>query len=206
MSAAARTLRSGALLALIASAGWGWAHFARPAGPPRPAPPAARPVTAAMLDSATVSLHGRLTPAARAALGIATEGSPVLLVVLDSADIRVCEDLGRQLRELRNRAGPSLPLVVVTDSAALVPIRTFARRERLHPAGFVALGAGTLIDGRTRIPTPAALVLDRDGSAVAGTGHPRRFSNIRLHSFADELSASLPAPAERTPPEPRRIR
>jgi hypothetical protein len=127
-------------------------------------------------------------------------------VLLDSADIRVCEDLGRQLRELYNRAG-ALPLIVVADSAAVVAVRIFARRERLHPSGFVLIGANDLIDGAARVPTPAALVLDLEGAAVAGVGHPRRFRNIRVRSFADELSANLLAPAGRTPPpEPRRIR
>jgi hypothetical protein len=200
----ARTLRSGALLMLVAAAGWVVARYAARPGSGGTIPP---PPSTAALDSATVRLQGELTHAARAKLTQATAGTPAILVLLDSADIRVCEDLGRQLRELRNRAGPSLPLIVVTDSAAVVPIGTFARRERLRPARIVVLRAGNLIVGTPRVPTPAALVLDRAGNAVAGVGHPRRFSNVRVRSFADELSPSLPASAGTTPPpEPRRIR
>jgi hypothetical protein len=134
-----------------------------------------------------------LTATAAAKLGEQTADNATMLVLLDSVDVRVCEDLGRQLRELRHRAGPSLPLFVLADSAALGVVRTFARRERLQTAGFVAIGARQVMAGGAALPTPAVLIV-RGRTVVAGVGHPRRFANIRVRSFADELSAYLPAP------------
>jgi|tagenome__1003787_1003787.scaffolds.fasta_scaffold20988087_8 hypothetical protein len=197
MRLAVRGFRSGVLLALVAAAGSIGAHFATR---PRPAERLPAPVLAVANDSATMPLQGQLTPVARSELREATKDEAAILVLLDSADIRVCEDLGRQLRELRNRAGSTFPLVIVVDSAALVPIATFVRRERLRPASLMALGTGNVIAGVARVPTPAALVIPRGGGAVAGVGHPRRFANVRVRSFADELSAYLRDAAGSTSP------
>jgi hypothetical protein len=206
VTAAVRAGRGAALLVLVAAGGWLGARVTSgrgdSAGSTRPSPaPAAR-----AFDSATVSLRGRLTPTAYATIRATAGGSAAILVVLDSADIRVCEDLGRQLRELRNRAGPAVPLVVVVEAAALVPMRAFARRERLR-AGFVPLSPRNAMADGAQVPTPAALIL-RPGSAasVVGVAHPRRFPNVRVRSFADELSAYLPVIAGSTsPPETRRF-
>jgi hypothetical protein len=148
-----------------------------------------------VVDSATVALRGELTSAASAALRRVAGGGPAVLVLLDTADIRVCEDLGRQLRELHARSGPGLPLVVVADPAALVRLRTFTRREHLRPAGFVALAPGSVLADAAQAPTPAVLLTRAGSPNVVGVGHPRRFPNVRVRSFADELSAYLPAPA-----------
>jgi hypothetical protein len=197
----ARGFRSGALLALLAAAGSIGAHFAtRRRSTERLAASVATAISAVANDSATMPLQGQLTPVARSELREATKDEAAILVLLDSADIRVCEDLGRQLRELRNRAGTKFPLIIVVDSAALVPMRTFARRERLRPASLMALGTGNVIAGVARVPTPAALVIHKGGGAVAGVSHPRRFANVRVRSFAGELSAYLRDAAGSTSP------
>jgi len=202
----ARGFRDGALLALVLAAGWGGAVFAtHGTGADGVARRVAPVPTAAALDSATLRLRGELTTSARVQLKRITGDRAVILVLLDSADIRVCEDLGRQLRELRNRVGSTFPLVIVADSEALVQVRAFARRERLRPAGLAALDPGNVIDGATGVPTPAALVVHRGSAAAAGVSHPRRFPNVRVRSFADELSAYLrDAAGSPSPPHPRR--
>lgn len=193
-------LSAGALLALLAAGAWVTAHSARRASQDDAADVPATPSTAA-LDSATVMLHGRLTPPVRALLGRPEEG-PSILVLLDSADVRVCEDLGRQLRELSRRV--TVPVFIVGDPQGMVRIRAFARRERLRPAAFIPASPGEVVEGR-RIPTPAALVHHPDGW-VAGVGHPRRFRNVRTRSFADELSAYLPSGSgNKSPPESGRV-
>jgi hypothetical protein len=117
----ARGFRDGALLALVVAAAWGGAVFAtHGTGADGVARRVAPVPTAAALDSATLPLRGELTTSARVQLRKFTGDRAAILVLLDSADIRVCEDLGRQLRELRNRVGSTFPLVIVADSAALV--------------------------------------------------------------------------------------
>jgi len=193
------------LLALIGSTGWMGTRIAtRHAGAADPTRRRAAD-SAASSVSATIPLQGELTANARAALVESTRGGAAILVLLDSVDIRVCEDLGRQLRELRYRAGPTLPLIIGTDSAALAPIRAFARRERLRPSAFASLDAREVIEGMARLPTPAALVIYRGSAEVAGISHPLRFPNVRVRSFADELSAYLrEATGSTSPPDSRR--
>ncbi|MFL5537543.1 MAG: hypothetical protein ACJ8J0_01040, partial [Longimicrobiaceae bacterium] len=127
MMPAGRALGSGALLLALVGAGWLGARFTGRRGDSaatkRPAPASN---SAVAFDSATVSLHGVLTPAARTELARLTRADAAIVVLLDTADIRVCEDLGRQLRELRTRAEPA-PLIIAVDiPAALVPVRAFA--------------------------------------------------------------------------------
>jgi hypothetical protein len=178
-----------ALLVLLAAISGSGAYLAADAtGPARARPP----VVPKAFASATTPLRGRLTPVASAKLKEVDGGSVAILVLLDPADIRVCEDLGHQLRKLVRRAGAAFPLVFVVDSAALTDVRTFARREHLQASGFIGLRADAVIVEKQRVPTPAALVIQTDKGDVVGVGHPRRFPNVRVRSFADELSAYLP--------------
>jgi hypothetical protein len=194
MSRAASIQRVGAVLAVVFTAGWIGARVFVGEEQSRASPPAFAPqeLSAAALDSATVSVRGQLTTASMARLAPVLGDESAVLVVLDSADVRVCEDLGRQLRVLHRRIGAALPLVVVTAPGALAGIRTFARREHLAPAAFVGIRSAELMVGNSGLPTPAAVVLRGGGSTVAGVAHPRRFRNVRIRSFADELSADLP--------------
>ncbi|HKP75820.1 MAG TPA: hypothetical protein VJT67_09785 [Longimicrobiaceae bacterium] len=199
---ASTALRAGALIVLAAAIGWLGDRALLPRDDARSPSPPAMP-TPAMLDSATLALRGPLTREAREELARQVHTGAALLVLLDSADIRVCEDLGRQLRELR-RSSPASPWVIVTAPSALVRVQAFARRERLQPAVYLALNPARLIEHIPHVPTPAA-VLARNGE-VAGVAHTRRFRNVRGCSFAEELAAFFPAPAGSTsPPTTRRM-
>lgn len=202
----ARAWHGGILLGLVMAAGWSAARLsAGMRSGERTLARSRAPVSAAAFDSATVSVRGRLTTTARVRLAKAIDGTDAVLVLLDSADVRVCEDLGRQLRLLGRRASPGLPLVVVADPAALPSVRAFTRREKLRPAVFVALRPSDLVAGESRVPTPAAVVMRGMDASVIGVAHPRRFPNIRTRSFADELSAELPGePGRSSPPSDRR--
>lgn len=199
---ATRALRSGTLLLALVGVGWLAARHAGAAHPILPAP--AQAIETAS-DSVRIMVNSRLTPTALMKLGEQTAGTRALLVLLDSADVRTCEDLGRQLRELRNRAGAELPVFILADSEALVTVRTFARREHLLAAGLIAIPSGEVVKRGSDFPTPAVLIV-RGGEVVFGVGHPRRFPNVRARSFADELSAYLPRTVgSPVSPDPRRL-
>lgn len=187
-----RVFSSGSLLLALVGLGWLASRLHAGHAGRTSTPPAAEPAVAPALASVPVPGDSRLTAIARKKLAQPTASIPEILVLLDSADIRACEDLGRQLRQLRNRAGPEMRVIVGTDSSALRGVRTFARRERLRAAGFVALAAREVIAGQADLPTPAVLIV-RGNQVVAGVSHPRRFQNVRVRSFADELSAYLPS-------------
>jgi hypothetical protein len=177
----ARFLRPGAMLVLVAAGGvLGTRAFAPP-------------VSAATYDSATLEVRGRLSEAARARLASSSATPGGVLVLLDAADVRVCEDLGRQLRELRSHLGDTVPFTIGAPAASLETIRAFAHREHLRPDGVVELRASdVIIRSGAGFRTPAALVLlGREGD-VAGIAHSRRFRNVRVRSFAEELAAYLP--------------
>jgi hypothetical protein len=190
----ARFLRPGAMLVLVAAAG---ALGARAVAGGRAEAARSRafapPVSAATYDSATLEVRGRLSDAARARLASSSATSGGVLVLLDAADVRVCEDLGRQLRELRSRLGETVPFIIGAPAASLETIRAFAHREHLRPDGVVELRASdVIIRSGAGFRTPAALVLlGREGD-VAGIAHSRRFRNVRVRSFAEELAAYLP--------------
>lgn len=140
--------------------------------------------TAAQYDSATRVIQGVLTSFAADAVRPSMRDAPGVLVVLRAADVRTCEDLGRQLRELQSR-NPGITMVVVADTVDL--LGAFVRRERLR-ASVVQLPAAAVVDGVSALPTPAVLVVGGTGGRVTGVAHPRRFSNARVRSFADELA------------------
>lgn len=200
MKTLSAALCTGALLITLAGVGW---TIVRSPGAhtrsTRPVATAARTVLAGASDSMVLVLDRRLraTTDARLRERTASTGT-MLLLLLDSMDVRVCEDLGRQLREMRQRAGSGLPLIVLADSAALGIVRAFARRERLNTASFVAIHPARVMAGDAYLPTPAVLIV-QGRTVVVGVGHPRRFANIRLRSFADELSAYLPPPEGELP-------
>jgi hypothetical protein len=165
---------------------WGVSHaFANDADERRERPREAMAApTGAQYDSATRVIHGVLTTLAADAVRPAMRSALGVLVVLRAADVRTCEDLGRQLRELQSRS-PGMPMVAVADTVDL--LGAFVRRERLR-ASVVQLAAAAVVEGVSALPTPAVLVMDETGGRVAGVAHPRRFANARVRSFADELA------------------
>lgn len=147
----------------------------------------------AAYDRATVRFAGRLGPGVMEAVRPLGWQSTVL-VVLRGDDVRACEDLGRQLRELR-RAVPDADgrgMAVLVDPAGEADLRLFLARERLPRVRVVTADpAGLLADG-TAVATPAALVADGDGRVRAGVSHSTRFKNVRSRSFAQELPLAEP--------------
>lgn len=145
----------------------------------------------AQVDSATVVIQGTLSGTALRGIGPAGEGR-TLLAVLRGRDRTVCEDLGRQLRELTRAAGESSSLVVLTDPASVEAYGVFLRRERIR-GRIVSVSPDSVLVG-TALPSPAVLVW-KGGNDVTGVAHPERFPNLRIHSFATELDSLLYDPA-----------
>jgi hypothetical protein len=146
--------------------------------------------TTAEYDASTVVLAGELSSRASGRIARHTREGRAILVVLRGPDRLVCEDLGRQLRELLRRAGPDYPAVVLVAPADEEDYRRFMRREHV-PATIETLAPEHLLTSGTDLPTPAVLVT-RDGAHTAeGVGHTRRFPNLRLRSFADEMAPLL---------------
>ena len=179
MSAKRALLR---VVGLLVAAGGGWAasRVAEPMIRPRTGEPAGP--TPAQYRAATVTVRGSLGAEAYARLRTEAD-SAALLVVLHAEDLRACEDLGRQLREVR-AAFPAFPLIAVTEPASISEVQRFLRRERL-PASVAGLRPELLVAGHPDLATPA--VLRREGGGVVGTSHPLRFQNVRVRSFAAEL-------------------
>jgi hypothetical protein len=138
-------------------------------------------------DAATQVVNGNLSGSIRTALASQPGPQAPLLTVIVADDILNCEDLGRQLRELQNRAS-GVRLVVITDSGSAAPVGAFIRRERVR-GRLVTVAPGEVLDDFPALPTPAVLLVSSDGRSAAGIAHPRRFPNARLRSFAAELES-----------------
>lgn len=143
--------------------------------------------TEADFDSGTEQVRGTLSPAVREVLADAAAGSAAMLVVVRGRDLAVCEDLGRQLRELKHQASPDLSLVLVTEPESVDLLKAFDRRERLRASLVAGVAPDGVIEGRRPLATPAVLVTGDSGSSARGVAHTLRFPNVRLRSFADEL-------------------
>ncbi|MEW5926277.1 MAG: hypothetical protein AB1941_02205 [Gemmatimonadota bacterium] len=188
-------MRSGRLhpfrysLLLVASFACSWAVAALATGStarpePEDAAAGALPSDAAY-DSATTFVRERLSgPVHRSVEGMAT----AWIVVLRGRDLLVCEDLGRQLRELRAADGGARNVLVWTDHEDLPAVRAFLKRENLRSLQLRSVQVENLFESRTKPATPAVLLLQRNDS-VLGIAHTRRFPNVRLRSFAQELQA-----------------
>jgi hypothetical protein len=112
-----------------------------------------------------------------------------VLAVVTANDLGSCEDLGRQLRELR-RAVPDQPgwgMAILVDQAGMTGLRIFLQRERVGRIPVLVGDPRAYLEGQQHPGTPAAVVLHRDGSITAGVSHPLRVRNTRSRSFAEEL-------------------
>jgi hypothetical protein len=179
-----------AALAATAAAGWGVAAFraARLGETPAPKPHRPEP-TAREYAVATQRVTGTLTPAALAHLAPRAADGRGVLVLLRKRDCLVCEDLGRQMRELVAHS-PDRPLLVLADPDALATVQAFLHREHLHvPAEAAPVNA--VVQGQDKLPTPAVLVERGPEGAVEGIAHPHRFPNLRVRSFTEELGPLL---------------
>jgi hypothetical protein len=137
-------------------------------------------------DSATARLAGSAGAALLSALrGHATATDTAIAIVLTAEDCLTCEDLGRQLRELRRAT--ALPVVIAAESISAPVVATFLEREHLIAVPVVALPhASVLADGR-RFSTPAAFIVALSTGDLAGISHTKRFKYARARSFRDEL-------------------
>lgn len=99
-----------------------------------------------------------------------------------------CEDIGRQLRELRREASARVvPIVFWTDQESFDAMATELRRERLGESRLIALDdLGRRTDGGS-IVTPAVVHFDSDGRLISGVSYPEKYPNVRPTSFADEI-------------------
>ncbi|HEX5869965.1 MAG TPA: hypothetical protein VFY65_06110 [Longimicrobium sp.] len=157
------------------------AHFA---GPPPPAEsPFAGVYTDEKLEAATQRFTGRVSGPVQRLLAADT----TLAVVLRARDLTSCEDLGRQLRNLR-RVAPARTLVVWTEPKETEDVRRFLRRERVSNVAVSGMDLSTLMVDVRALVTPAAMLVSPDGQVVQGIAHPSRFPNMRLRSFAEELT------------------
>ena len=120
------------------------------------------------------------------------------MVVLRGKDLLVCEDLGRQLRELRTSVRGVRDIIVWTDPDDVSEVRAFLEREHLRSVQLRSVELENLFEGRKRPVTPAVLFPRPDGSVI-GIAHPKRFPNVRLRSFAQELPRLQDFTSEATP-------
>lgn len=139
--------------------------------------------TTEALEKATKRFTGQVSPPVQRLLGADT----TLAVVLRARDLATCEDLGRQLRNLR-RVAPEQTLVVWTEPEGTEEVRHFLRRERVSNVQVTPMDLGALLVDVRALETPAALLVKEDGQVVQGIAHPNRFPNMRLRSFAEELT------------------
>ena len=185
--------------AVSAVAGQGVASRVVPAPAPAPPPPPQQRVEEFNFDSATVRLSGRLAAPAAAALREASAGDTALVLLVERRDLATCEDLGRQLRELRRHWGPDRKIVVWGEADDPEAVRDYLKRERIAGTEVQPLPVSRVMEGRTRIPTPAVLVATAGGVVVEGVAHPYRFKNVRLRSWSQELRTLPRAAGEAAP-------
>ncbi len=175
----------GVLMALLGASA---SRMLTPAAPARAGVPSVDPSQTPEpdFDSATARISGMAGAALMEALRRHNgSADSVIAIVLTAEDCLTCEDLGRQLRELR-RATP-LPVVIAAESLSAPVVATFLDREHLVTVPVVALPhASVLADGR-RFTTPAAFIVTLGSGELAGISHTKRFKYARARSFRDEL-------------------
>lgn len=115
-----------------------------------------------------------------------TSGFPsnsLVLVLLDGKAISTCEDLGRQLRELRAAMRTEHRLIIATFPTDAIVVKRFLEQNRILDVDmYPHLDPA---DSIGRIVRPAAGRFDSLG-IVTGVSHPNRVSTRTL-SFANEL-------------------
>jgi hypothetical protein len=170
-------------------------------------PPEAGAVASARVDT----IRGRLDDQSYAGIQDASSAAGrAVLLVLHGDDVRTCEDLGRQARELQRwAASRGARLVIWSAGDSTYPVTTFLRREKIREASIIHSATLPRLQHVAPIATPAALLV-QPGGLVRGTAHPDRVPNVRVRSFADELEELLraqagAAPAPRSGP-PRAVR
>ena len=80
-----------------------------------------------------------------------------------------------------------MPIVVWTDARGAPGVNAFLAREHVRSAQRQSIDLDGLLDSGEKIITPAVLLASRIDGEASGIAHSRRFPNIRLRSFAQEL-------------------
>jgi hypothetical protein len=156
---------------------------------PPPPPPALPDPASFNYTAAAQRFSGNLSSRAQGMVDFA--GDTEVVVLLREADLASCEDLGRQLRELKRVYGPRRAIHVFTDSVREVEM--YLHRERIGRVRVRALDPSAVMNEGRAIATPAALRVRRDGRVLEAVSHVRRAPNVRLQSFAQELNLNADA-------------
>jgi hypothetical protein len=133
----------------------------------------------------TRPLSGLLPPDLTRELLRAGSDSAVVVAV-HARDVRTCEDLGRQIRQLASAVGSTTRLVIAIPADDSVRLLEFVRVERIRNVELAVITVPLKMNG-IDVPTPAAFVLGRDGQVRRGIAHVQRERNVRTVSFAQEL-------------------
>jgi hypothetical protein len=112
-------------------------------------------------------------------------------VLLRSVDLENCEDLGRQLRELRSDRLRAEQFEIWTPLENVEAITAFARTERIDVHRVRGIELERAFSMTNIVSTPAALVLSPNGEILAGVSHLTVVPGARIISFADELRSRL---------------
>lgn len=164
---------------------------------PAPAPPY-RPAR-------TRPISGFLPPDLTRQLVRAGSDSAVVAAV-HARDVKTCEDLGRQLRQLAGAVGGGARLVIAIPASDSVRVKEFILVERIRNVDLAVFTVPLRMNG-IDVPTPAAFVLGRDGRVRRGIAHVQREPNVRTVSFAQELgylSPTLVPPQVDSSPQTRK--
>ena len=123
--------------------------------------------------------------------GSNTVGTDAVIVMLRNADWSTCEDLARQLRELRRATLlRGLPLYVYTDAASYPELAVRVRRENIRPDTIHVVDLTMELAGLSEAATPAALRVSPAGNVVVGVAHIGSVPGHRTESFTQELGLS----------------
>ena len=188
-------MRAALVVAVLGvSTGWAAVNAVRT----QPQPPAREPFvpTQAAYDASTVRITGRLADPAARRLAAVAGGEPGVVVMVRGQDVKTCEDVARQLRQLVHAVPAQTPVVVWTDAESRAFVSSFLRRERIRARSVEGVALESVVPGAARVHTPAVLLVDGDGAVLDGIAHTRRFPNFRGRSFAQEVNLGvLRAPA-----------
>jgi hypothetical protein len=145
--------------------------------------------TAATYDSSMAYLHGDLSAAASQLVAPRPAGPDRdrVVALLRAADWQVCEDLGRQLRELQRHLAPDSVLLVWTEPDDVPVMEYRLKRERIAARVSAGPALDSVFSTGRRLPTPAVIYVSGDGSRADGITHTRRIPGVRTRSFAEEL-------------------
>jgi len=151
------------------------------------------PITGEVITVGAVPVSGRLelTRVATAALPTDPWTSAIAVLITASA-MQTCEDVGRQLRELRRESSArGVPMVIWTDEKSLQTVTMELHRERLSGIRVSAVRDLGLLASGESVTTPAVIHFDGEGRVITGVSYPESHPNVRPVPFAAEIWPSM---------------